>query len=165
MQHISYKKFGDFIYKIPGTFRKWAKGILPHFSCTIKVGNFHIRTNVLLDTGSPFTTISPKDYKRTRLKIGKSHQATCLLAGVKFSRVSIPKGVQYKFLNDKGKVITLYSDDTVFLVPIQKQNEKMVQSIPSILGIDFLKSNGLRFVTEPDSDIAYIEGDLEPSDD
>ena len=41
----------------------------------------------------------------------------------------------------------------------------MVQSIPSILGIDFLKSNGLRFVTEPDSNIVYIEGDLEPSED
>ena len=83
------------------------------------------------------------------------------MAGVKFSRVPIPKGVDYKFLDEDNKLVTIFSDDTVFLAPTVKQNEKLVQSIPSILGIDFLRTNELRFVTEPASDIAYIEGDFE----
>jgi len=154
--------YGDIIFKIPGHFRKWGKGVLPHFSCTITIDNVHhIRTHVLLDTGSPFTPITPKDYMRTRLRVTASSSEPCYLAACKFSRIPVGKDVVYKFQTDDNKLIKIGFDGVIYLVPTQDSNVDRVKSIPSILGIDFIRANGLRFVTEPHNDIAYIEGDLE----
>ena len=150
------------IFRIPGHFRKWCDGYFPHFRCTIEVDGRHIiPTNVLLDTGSPFTPIMPKDYLRTRLGVApdRDRNKTCYLASAKFYRVPIDKSVVFKFPTVDGKLKRLPLDDAIFMSPMDDRDMKIVQSIPSILGLNFLTENKLRFFTEPAKDIAYIEGD------
>ena len=83
------------------------------------------------------------------------------MAAGKFSRVPIDKKVEYKFKTVDNKLRKIEYDDSIFLVPTENTDLKRIQSIPSILGLDFLSKNNLRFVIEPAKEIAYIEGDLD----
>jgi len=103
----------------------------------------------------------PKDYLRTRLRITASSSEPCYLASCKFSRVPVGKNVAYKFQTEDNKLKTIYFEDSIYLVPTLDSHIDTVKSIPSILGIDFLRAHGLRFVIDPLNDIAYIEGELD----
>ena len=113
-----------------------------------------------MDTGSPFTPITPKDYLKTRLHIKPDRAKMCYLASAQFYRVPINDKVEYMLMAEDQKLHKFQFDDAIFLVPIDDRI-KHVQSIPSILGLNFLTKNNLRFFTDPAKEIAYIEGDFE----
>jgi len=149
------------LFRIKGVFRSWIKEIFPHFRCTIVIGGVHfIPTYLLLDTGSPFTPITPKDYLRTRLRITPGKEKTCWLAACKFYRIPITQGVEYRFETEDNELKKIEYTDSIFLYPMDEFRDiKQVQAIPSIIGLDFLRKNNLRFFIDPVKEIAYIEGD------
>ena len=142
---------------------KWAKAYLPHFRCTVCIGkSVKIPTHLLLDTGSPFTPILPKEYMRTRLKIKSTTNDPIHLAYAKFNKVPIKDEVIFRFESSKGELIKIPYNKAIYLVPDNPSPSQMdtIKAIPSIIGIDFLKNIGLKFVLDPKQEIIYLEGSL-----
>lgn len=142
---------------------KWANQYLPHFRCTILIGNvMRLPTIILFDTGSPFTVILPKEYLKTRLKLHSKvpkNLKTCALASEKFYRNPVDQRVVYRFKSDESKLIDIDYDKTDFLIPTKMQNIDRIKAIPSIIGVDFITSNNLTFVFNPSKNLIYFKTD------
>lgn len=148
--------------RILGAPIKLWKEEMPHFRCYISGEAMHIPTHVLLDTGSPFTVITPKDFLRTRLSLldGKTQGLmTCKLAGFTFYRKPIATKITYRFLSEEDKVIEIEYPNAEFLIPAKREDVDApgLKSIPSIIGVDFLRYNDFTFTFNPNKKIVYLE--------
>ncbi len=115
----------------------------------------------LIDTGSPYTTISPTDALHFQLPIrhwgGGKGVEVVELAGHKFFRHPVDS-VSLSFRDDKNVVVT-FNGRIHVLVPTKMDTKTMedVQVIPSIIGNDFLEDNKLALVFCPSLLTASLE--------
>jgi len=115
----------------------------------------------LLDTGSPFTVISPRDLERFRISLktlASTPAPTVSLAGFKFKRHSL--GQTTLHLRDKDDSIISFETECFSMIGPTKVNKKIrkeIQSIPSIIGNDLLREIKATFVFNPSEKTAYLE--------
>ncbi|MEE9224443.1 MAG: hypothetical protein V3U51_06830 [Thermoplasmata archaeon] len=80
------------------------------------------------------------------------------LAGQKF--VASPlSGARLNFLTEDGDVLSFDFDRMTAFIPTKTDSDtlKEVQSIPTIIGTDFLETFGLALYFDAKSQIAYLE--------
>jgi predicted aspartyl protease len=71
---------------IPCTVRRFADGYLPFVTFSILQPPLYVTIDALVDTGSPFTVLSPKDALSTRLPLSRMRSGPTIgLAGCTFS--------------------------------------------------------------------------------
>lgn len=114
----------------------------------------------LVDTGSPWIAITPKDALRLNISIKHLRKApqytTVMLAGIKFWRYLL-KGVSVHMKDEKGGIISIALPSISVLWPTQKKLPKGTKNIPSILGSDFLTTAKLSLHFDPSKQIAFLE--------
>jgi len=125
--------------------------------CSLKFNHIFGVTEVLVDTGSPFSVLSPTDAIKLNLPISTMHKGqTICLAGFKF--INHPLGqVHLNFKCAEGQHSVDMNMGVLVPTKISRAILKDVQSIPSIVGIDFLEDNKLIFYFDPSEKIAYLE--------
>jgi len=113
--------------------------------------------NALIDTGSPWLALSPKDSKLLNIPIKNLRTArqftNISFAGHKFRRL-ITKEVELHVLDEKNKVVNLKMPSVSVLKPTKKKDE--IDIIPSVIGMDFLTSNNLSLYYSPKKKEAYL---------
>ena len=134
--------------KIPLDVKKTHKksaGVKPFTNISIKSSRYRIYGNieVLIDTGSDITTISPRDIYKLQipLKIMKQkNPLTIKIAGSKLPRFKL-ENVDIKFITEEKKIHTINSSQVEVLVA--NNIKKEFSHIPSIIGTNFLELNNL----------------------
>lgn len=115
--------------------------------------------DALIDTGSPFTVLSPRDAIASRLPITKMRSGPSVgLAGHHFLNHPI-KNVTIHFKAVEGESLEIVLPSLGVLVPT-KIDEKIwreIKDIPTILGNYFLEDHGLSLHFNPRDRIAYLE--------
>ena len=117
----------------------------------IQIPSMHVARSLssVVDSGSPFTSISTRDAITFGLPIKNWQKGEMAqLAGFKFYRHPIEATLSFK--DAESKIISFNSSVNV-LVPtkIDKSTIREVQNIPSLLGTDFLEDNGITFSYNP----------------
>lgn len=116
---------------------------------------------MMIDTGSPFTVISPKDLLRFRIPLKKYTRvpgAAIKIAGFIFKTHQMGEaGVTFRTENKTP--ISLQSSVFNMMTPTKwsKKMSKDIQSIPSILGTDFLEDHEAAVYFDPSTKTAYLE--------
>jgi len=100
---------------------------------------------VLVDTGSPWTAITPYDAMKlaiptSALKVDAKYP-NILFAGEKFRRL-ILKDVDLRIRDEAGKTIAFDLPSVSILSPTRNVPPKEFKGIPSVLGDDFLDAKG-----------------------
>lgn len=113
--------------------------------------------SAVVDTGSPFTSISPKDAVAFGLPIshwGKGE--VVFLAGFKFFRHTLEATLTFK---DEEKKLVRFRQAVIVLVPTKMDRDSLaeMQAIPSLVGTDLMEDHDLTFVFEPHKPEAYFE--------
>lgn len=116
----------------------------------------------LIDTGSPFTVISPREGLRFRYplkQMSRQNAATVQLAGFKFKRYPLGAGVSLTVEDDSRNPINLAYAGMSLLTPTKcdDTNLKACKHIPSIIGVDFMTSKDATLVYNPRRNIAFFE--------
>jgi len=133
-------------------------------TCVIKCESLRIYQpklmNFVIDTGSPDSYLSGKDVKVLQVPLkGRSSSGEVDFGGSRFKHVSIPKIKMY--LLKEGK-----QDDYVELnvnlkalktTRTSERNIQVAESLPSILGMDFLKDQKLSLHVILAEDMAYLQ--------
>lgn len=120
------------------------------------------RVEFLLDTGSPFTVLSPREGLRFRYplkQLSKLPSAACQLAGFKFKRHSLGVGVTLTVTDNKMNPVLIKYDSVGLLSPTKFDdiNLEECEKIPSIIGVDFLEAKDATLVFNPKRKIAYLD--------
>lgn len=154
--------------KIPLNIRDRFGGFAPVTYIKIKAPRrFRLRPfriETLLDTGSPWTVLTPSGSKLLNLN---EHQLSnldkpdeypnVLLGGNKFYR-RLMKDVTLYFRDIHGKPINFDLDEINILEPMTEIEEEMLQlDFHIIIGVDFLKEFNLGFYFNPSNEEAYME--------
>ncbi len=111
----------------------------------------------VVDTGSPFTSISPRDALALGLPFGNWQSGEpAYLAGFRFYRHPLEATLSFK---DANSNLVRFRQGIIVLVPtkMDKNALEQVQSIPSLVGTDFLEDQGLTLVFDPQANRAYLE--------
>jgi len=113
--------------------------------------------SAVIDSGSPFTTISTRDALTFGLPI-KNWQSGDLtrLAGNKFYKYELEGDAAFRTTDDKT-FRCRHKFRVLIPTKIDEPTLREVQPIPSLIGTDFLEDNRLAFVFDPSSESAYLE--------
>lgn len=116
---------------------------------------------MMIDTGSPFTVISPKDLLRFRIPLKKYIHVqgqSVKIAGFSFKRHEMGT-VGITFRTENKTPISIESSLFNMMTPTKwsKQIQKNIQAIPSILGTDFLEDHEAAVYFDPSTKTAYLE--------
>jgi len=125
---------------------------------SLRFSHFFGYVEALVDTGSPFTVISPTDALRLKLPITTMRTGSPIfLAGYRFLNCPIEK-VHLNFKMEDGQY---FSTDIKMgvLVPtkIDRKTLEDIKHIPSLIGNDFLEDQKLALSFNPSSRLAYLE--------
>lgn len=96
--------------------------------------------SAVVDTGSPFTSISPKDAVAFGLPISHWGKGEIVfLAGFKFFRHALEATLTFK---DEEKKLVRFRQSIIALVPTKVDKDSLadMQAIPSLVGTDFIES-------------------------
>ena len=118
------------------------------------------RISFCLDTGSPTTYIDSGTAQIIKIPFNKLNvdEAVVRLGGIKFSSL-LMKNTNIKVKNDQDSLYTFNLPEIKVLTPTSNTQEakNIAYSTPSILGLDFLRENKLKFFCDVANDIAYLE--------
>jgi hypothetical protein len=115
----------------------------------------------LVDTGSPWTVITPMGSAmlKTRGEYSPKRIARDIpdvtFAGHKFKRYETNLEICIK--DAQGKIFTFKKPNPAFLKPKGKVDHKEFKEVPIIIGCDFLEANGLTLQFNPVKKIAYLK--------
>ena len=147
--------------KIPLRIRKQFDELMAFANATIR--GPHIRRPVpiefLVDTGSPWIAMAPKDVKKVNISIPalKKPQkfVTILFAGSKFWRYLLENASVY-VLDETGNIVKVDLPTVSVLWPTKGKPEEF-DSIPSVLGCDFIALGEFQLHFNPSKMIAFLE--------
>jgi len=111
----------------------------------------------VVDTGSPYTTISPRDAFTFNLPISNWQKGeTVSLAGFVFYRHPLDAILSFK---DADRKLVHFKTNVAVLVPtkIDSQTISKMKDIPSLIGTDFMEDQSLSLFFDVHSDTAYFE--------
>jgi len=116
---------------------------------------------MMIDTGSPFTVISPKDLLRFRIPLKKYTRIpgqSVKIAGFSFKRHEMGD-IKITLRTENKTPITIESSLFSMMTPTtwSKKIQKDIQAIPSILGNDFLEEHEAAIYFDPSTKTAYLE--------
>lgn len=113
----------------------------------------------VVDTGSPNSYLSDKDVRRLQIPIKeKLSKEEVDFGGSRFKQVSLPKIEMYLLKEESGKPLTL--SVTISALKTTKTSAKKIQvaqTLPSILGLDFLREQKLSLHVILTEELAYLE--------
>ncbi len=131
----------------------------PFVTFSIRAPGITGHIDALIDTGSPFTVLSPKDIMSSRLPIKTMQRGeTVALAGFRFFNHPLKNAIIY-FRADGDKLLKVELSSLGALIPT-KIDEKIlgaVKDIPSILGNDFLEDQRFTLTFNPSDQTAFLE--------
>lgn len=147
--------------KIPLRIRKQFDELMAFTNATIR--GPHIRRAVpiefLVDTGSPWIAMAPRDVKKVNISIPalKKPQkfVTILFAGSKFWRYLLENASVY-VLDETGSMVKVDLPTVSVLWPTKGKLEEF-DSIPSVLGCDFIALGEFQLHFNPSKMIAFLE--------
>ena len=133
---------------------------MPFIVFTIKASRVRpIPVEALVDTGSPWIAITPKDSLRLNILIKHLQKATewpiITLASHKFHRYLLNKA-SVRLKDEKGKIFD-YKLPISVLWPTKKKWPEQIKDIPSIIGSDFFTFGKLHLYYDPCNQTAYLE--------
>jgi len=145
--------------KIPLRLRSPFGQLMPFAFVTIRAPRVRpIPIDVLVDTGSPWIAITPKDILRLHIPIKHlkkaTKHATVSLGGFKFWRYEVGGTVYVK--DEEGKAIGVKLPISV-LSPTAKKWPEQIKHIWSILGNNYLTVGKFHLHFSPSEQIAYLE--------
>ena len=135
---------------------------MPFILITIKAPRVSpMPIEALVDTGSPWIAITPRDILRLNLSIKRLRRAKeypmVSLAGYKFQRYELQGSVRVK--DEERRVLDVNLPISV-LWPTKKKMPEEVKHIPSVLGIDFLIAGKFHLYFDPNKRIAFLEKEI-----
>ncbi len=146
--------------RISCSVRKFVQGRhFPFVAFFIKAPGIAGHVDALIDTGSPFTVLSPKDIMSFRLPIKSMQRGeTVKLAGSRFFNHPLQNAVLY-FRGDGDTLLKVELPSLGALIPtkIDEKTLNEVKVIPSILGNDFLEDQRLTLTFNPSGRTAFLE--------
>ena len=116
--------------------------------------------NFVIDTGSPDSYLSGKDVKVLQIPLkGRNSSGEVHFGGSRFKHISIPKIKMYLLKEGKG---TGHIELDVRLKALKttktsEKNMQIAESLPSILGMDFLKDQKLSLHVILAEELAYLQ--------
>ena len=135
------------------------------FFISIRAPKYHIRpapVEVLVDTGSPWVAIAPKDSARLNIPIKALERASehprIAFAGYSFWRY-LMRDVTLHFRDEEENIIAMDLPSISVLTPIVKAPPSEIKHIPSVLGNDFLGVGSFSLRFDPSKNIAFLEKD------
>lgn len=138
----------------------FSEALMPFVSVSIVSKSPPVRCSALalIDTGSPFTGISPKEALKSRIRMKGAKGKPFRLAGRKF-RASPLSDATLSFRTEEGEVLSFEFGDMTAFIPTKtdKDTLKEIQSIPTIIGTDFLETFGLKLYFDAKSKRAYLD--------
>lgn len=118
-------------------------------SCSIQTSRI-VTLNLLaiLDTGSPFTIIMEKDLRRRRIPHIQFKQVKELVVGnTKINLIDLGSG-NINFIDANGKRVTF--QHKLLGGILASRNPVLIESMPSLIGKDFLTKHNLGLIPEKD---------------
>lgn len=113
-----------------------------------------LRTSLVVDTGAPYTLINSVDFKRLNLPIDiLNHRNYTKIGGCTVDCSTINRKTQLFLKDSEGKQISFDYKEFAFMKP----RDATTDTLPSLLGVDFLRENKLRLFFSPTENIAYME--------
>lgn len=134
---------------------------MPFVAMSVDAKNPRIRcrTLALVDTGSPYTGISPRDVLRSRIGTKPPKQAETIgLAGFKLFKRDL-RNTTITLPIEGRKTMSFQFDDMCAFYPTKTDSKIMgkIQAIPSLMGADFLETHGIALYFNPKAERAYLE--------
>jgi hypothetical protein len=147
--------------KIPLRIRKQFDELMAFVNVTIRAP--HIRrpasTELLVDTGSPWISIAPRDVRRLNIPISALRKpqkfVAILFAGSKFWRYLLENATVY-MIDETGKIVNVQLPTVSVLWPTKGKPEEF-DSIPSVLGCDFLTIGDFQLHFDLSKMTAFLE--------
>lgn len=114
----------------------------------------------VIDTGSPDSYLSDKDVRRLQIRFkDKPSKGNVDFGGSRFKQISLPKIQMHLLKEDKSQdYYTL--DISISALKTNKLSESKVQraqTLPSILGLDFLRDQKMSLHVVLSEELAYLE--------
>jgi len=110
----------------------------------------------MVDTGSQWTVISEKDWRRWRFSLGKLGKPKSFTGIGGCTILGYPmKNVIIRARDESGSLVTFIMPSVYFLETPKKKQK--VSTFPSIIGVDFLIQNSLALYFDPKNKNAYLE--------
>ena len=133
---------------------------MPFAFITIKARHVRpIPVEALVDTGSPWLAITPKDVKRLNISISALRKpekfAIVHLAGFKFWRYLLAK-TTIRLRAEGNKIVRVRLPSVSVLWPTRGK-PKEYEPIPSLIGSDFLTVGRFQLHFNPAKGIAFLE--------
>ena len=127
----------------------------------IECFSLRIRRQIMefvIDTGSPDSYLSDKEVRRLQIPIKDVPSSGEVdFGGSRFYQISIPKITMYLLKEDKGYHTLNISLSALKTTKMSEQKIQMAQTLPSILGLDFLKEQKISLHVILTENLAYLE--------
>ena len=145
-----------FPIRVTKKFGQW----MPYIVFLIKANRVKpMSIEALVDTGSPWLAITPKDCLRLNIPIShlikSAEWPTITLASFKFYRYVFPT-TNICLKDEKGKLFNFKFPISV-LWPTKKKWPDQIKDIPSVMGSDFLTFGKLHLHYDPSNQTAFLE--------
>lgn len=128
--------------------------------------SFFLRTSLiskpliaLIDTGSPFTVLSPSDILSSRMPISQMQSGQSVkVGGARFYNHQLGAAIM-TFKTEKNEPFKADLLNIGALVPtkLDQKTRDEVKPIPSIIGMDFLQQQKLALYCNPIAKMIYLE--------
>jgi hypothetical protein len=147
--------------KIPLRIRKQFDELMISATATIRASCIRrpLPLEFLVDTGSPWIALAPRDVKKTNIPITSLKKpkkyVTILFAGAKFWRYLLQNASAY-LIDESGNMVKIDLPIVSVLWPTKGKPEEY-DAIPSVLGCDFITVGGFCLLFDP----SHMEASLE----
>jgi len=139
------------------------EGLKPFINCSVKIPNFGFGfIEAFVDTGSPWTVLGPRDTNRITgrflRKACSSRPRTIQFGGITVNGFPITNAI-FRVRDNNNNLITIEPKIIYLLQPIGK-DKKRVQAtlqLPSIIGMNTLLENRLKFNFDPFNKTSSLE--------
>lgn len=113
----------------------------------------------VIDTGSSDSFLSDKELRRLQIPInGKQMQGLVNVGGSTFSQILLPKFKMHLLKEDKNTSLKLdVSFSALKTTKISEKKVQTAQTLPPILGLDFLREQKLSLHVILTENLAYLE--------
>jgi len=149
--------------KIPLLIRERFKELMPFTFIVLSNPEYRVSPRpiwVLVDTGSPWTALTPYDAILSKVPTHALKRATDFsefsFAGHKFWRLMLPE-IILSLKYETGKMSRYEMPSITIMNPTKKIPPEEFKGIPSVLGVDFLRINGFYLHFDPKNNEAFLE--------
>lgn len=112
----------------------------------------------VIDTGSADSFLSDNDVTRFQIPIaGKPSKGEIDVGGSRFQQVILPKFKMHLLNGDKEEKLLNATLSALKTTKVSEKKVMVAQTLPSILGLDFLMEQKLSLHLIPTENLAYLE--------